>query len=179
MRNQSIDLIKIVAMSMVVCLHATYRFMKIDSSGMTFTLYNLGVVAIPLFFMASGYLLIGRPNASFSYVFKKIIRILRFVTVLVGIWWIIHCVRHDVSLYVLIRNYIGAFIQVGSFSVFWYFGAMIILYMLYPVINRAYQSKNKYYSTLLFIGFIQNSVFIWNIVGIGGGDERHSNISYI
>jgi len=168
MRNQSIDLIKIVAMSMVVSLHTAYRFIESDSSGIMFTLYNLGVVAIPLFFMASGYILIGRENVSSSYAFRKIIGIFRFVLVLVGVQWIIHSViRCEIDLYTPIRNFIGAFIQTGPFAVFWYFGAMVIIYMLYPAINRAYQNKNCYYSILIILGIIQNSVFICNVAGNG------------
>lgn len=168
MRNQSIDLIKIVAMSLVVCLHTTYGFMESDPSGIMFMLYNFGVVAIPLFFMASGYLLIGRENASYGYAFGKIIGIFRLVIVLVGVHWIIRSVvRHEVDLYVPIRNFIGAFIQIGPFAVFWYLGAMVVIYLLYPVINRAYRNKNCYYSALLILGIFQNSVFICNIAGDG------------
>jgi len=168
MRNQSVDLIKIVAMSMVVCLHTTYKFIEFDSSGIMFMLYNLGVVAIPLFFMTSGYMLIGCENASWGYAFRKIIGIFRFVIVLVGVQWIIRSfVRREIDLYAPIRNFIGAFIQTGPFAVFWYFGAMVIIYMLYPVINRAYKNKNCYYSILFILGIIQNSVFICNITGNG------------
>lgn len=155
-------------MTMVVCMHTTYRFIEFDPSGITFTLYNLGVVAIPLFFMASGYLLIGRENASFGYAFRKIIGIFRFVAVTVGAQWIISsAVRHEINLYVPIQNFIGAFIQTGPFFVFWYLGAMVIVYMLYPVINRAYRNKNCYYSILFILGIILNYVFICNIVGNG------------
>ena len=55
-RNLSIDLVKIVAMCLVVALHTTYGFIKENSfEDVSFIIYNLGVIAIPLFFMVSGY----------------------------------------------------------------------------------------------------------------------------
>lgn len=58
-RNQSIDLIKIMAMCLVICLHTTHQYLTSGINDIIFVLYNTSAIAIPLFFMVSGFLLIG------------------------------------------------------------------------------------------------------------------------
>ena len=64
-RNLSIDLIKIIAMLSVVGLHSTCDFINPEKFGMANILYRTFVVAIPLFFMVSGFLLLGRKNINY------------------------------------------------------------------------------------------------------------------
>lgn len=70
-RKLLLDLIKIIAMCMVVCLHTTYQFICSNDIDVSFILYNSSVVAIPLFFMVSGYLLLGRSNITYKYPIQK------------------------------------------------------------------------------------------------------------
>lgn len=58
-RLLSLDLVKLVAMFGVVCLHTEMIFY--DNPRAHF-LYMTAVVAIPLFFMTSGYLLYGKTS---------------------------------------------------------------------------------------------------------------------
>lgn len=68
-RLLSIDLIKVVAMCEVMCLHTQYAYN--ETSTLAHFLYISAVVAIPLFFMTSGYLLLGRNNVDYQYAGKK------------------------------------------------------------------------------------------------------------
>lgn len=165
-RNLSIDLVKIIAMSLVVCLHTTHRFIN-NEFNINYILYNLSVAAIPLFFMVSGYLLLGRKNLSYSYSFKKIVAILRFTVIFIGLWWFVISFIKGFDLNRLIANYFGAFIQKGTFGVFWYFGTMIIIYLLYPVINKIYFKKKIFLVLFFLLLVIQSLVFNWNIAGNG------------
>lgn len=162
-RNQSIDVIKIIAMSLIVDLHTTWTF----SSELAFFVHNLGVIAIPLFFMVSGYLLIGRKKVTYKYSLKKIFNILKFVFFIVGITWAIHYSFSWWNFNDFIFNFFGAFIHMGYFSVFWYFGAMIVIYLLYPLINVLYRKKNLYFLAFFIIAIIQNCMFLSNVIGIG------------
>ena len=72
-RNLSIDLIKIVAMFGVMCLHSTHSYSSLGQFCFADILYESAVVSMPLFFMVSGYLLIGRENIDYKYSFRKII----------------------------------------------------------------------------------------------------------
>ena len=67
-RNLSIDLIKIIAMLGVVCLHSTHSYIN-TAIGMV--MYSTAVISIPLFFIVSGYLLIGKECIDYQYVIKK------------------------------------------------------------------------------------------------------------
>lgn len=70
----------------------------------------------------------------------------------------------DISL--LIKTFFGAFLQRGTFALFWYFGAMCIIYAVYPILNKIYDDYPRYYCLMLiFIMAIQNIAFIGNVVG--------------
>ncbi len=168
-RNQSIDLIKIMAMSMVVCLHSIYPFIGFDRYDLSFIVYRLSMAAIPLFFMVSGYLLIGRPDAGYGYSLKKIFGIVRFVFLISLSYWILHSVYSILNnepgfdVIYLAKLLVGWFIQKSTFNVFWYFGAMCIIYLLYPLINALQNDIRKYLLLLFFLCLVQNIVFIGNI----------------
>lgn len=76
-RIQSVDLIKIIAMICVMGLHSAGAFVSHDNDNFWGNVVGrISVCAIPLFFMVSGYLLIGRDNVSYQYSLKKIISII-------------------------------------------------------------------------------------------------------
>ena len=57
------------------------------------------------------------------------------------------------------------YIQRGQFGVFWYFGAMIILYLLYPAINTLYKChRHAYYSVLAITLLTSYTMFISNLL---------------
>ena len=149
-RNLNLDLIKIIAMVFVVGLH----------TGTTFYIGNINVnryytlticgTAIPLFFSVSGYLLLGRKNIDWNYSVKKIWGIVRFVFVVCWIYWFIMLIitqePHWDKLY---KDPLGAFVMGGAFWQFWYFGAMCLIYLLYPFINKLYNKRPKWFVCLL------------------------------
>lgn len=82
-RNQSIDLIKIIAMYMVLMLHtgvARHFATNYDYTSVP-EVYMVAGIAIPLFFMVSGFLLANR-LVDWKYSFSKIIGILRFTFII-------------------------------------------------------------------------------------------------
>lgn len=174
-RDQSIDIIKIVAMSLVICLHTTGLFRTHAEWSLSDVLYNSGVVAIPLFFMVSGYLLIGRTDVSYRYSFKKIFQIIRLVSILVGLLWLYNCRIQGFHITTLFNNILNAFLGKGFFSVLWFLGAMCIIYLFYPVINHLQKKRIYYYSILLILAIIQNYVFILTVLGYG---ETHINQTF-
>ena len=62
-RNNNIDLIKLYACICVVALHTISK----DLSSITTVIYYLSGVAVPLFFMSSGYFLLNRGEISIKY----------------------------------------------------------------------------------------------------------------
>lgn len=154
-RNLSIDLVKIIGMYMVMLIHTGVSRSAVNQIN-TPIIYTISGIAIPLFFMVSGYLLSER-KTDITYSLKKILGITRFC--------IIICFFFDILKY-LITNYFElsfpkCWIKEGTFSVFWYFGAMIIIYLILPLLQQIIQGKKFYLwlSGLLFLDFI---IFILN-----------------
>lgn len=168
-RNLSIDLVKIVAMFGVMCLHSTHSYAIPNHFCFADILYESAVVSMPLFFMVSGYLLIGRPNVDYRYSIRKIIGIVRFVSIIVIAYWLIHSVHHlKFDLVELAKSLIQPYFQSGIFSIFWYFGAMIIIYMLYPKLNYIYNKTPCLYSVISGVTLLCSyTMFIGNIT-VGG-----------
>lgn|SRR5574344_137875 len=133
-RNQSIDLIKIVAMIGVIGLHC--HLFRSDTHFSTFVLTTLcSGFALPSFFMVSGFLMIER-NVDYKYVTHKIIKIFRFVAEVLFLFWIFTGPWTLQGLYGQFKHFCYCFLQMGGYPVFWYFGSMCILYVMLPIINK-------------------------------------------
>lgn len=51
-----------------------------------------------------------------------------------------------------VKLWVGSFVQRGMFGLFWYFGAMILLYMILPYFNKI-ENRNPYFCQGLFYCF--------------------------
>lgn len=140
-RDQSIDLVKIIAMLMVLLLHTG---LVRGFCGYTTVLetYFIGGIAIPLFFMTSGYLMVNK-DSSIKYRIRKAAGILLFVFLTCLIWTLWDTLRGRTTDFIstLSHIYILSFFQKGPFFVFWYFGAMILIYAVLPIIHRIIYGK--------------------------------------
>ena len=154
-RDQSIDLIKILAMLGVISLHSNLG--RTDTYITAFVLSRIAGISVPLFFMVSGYLMLER-KTNWRYSVHKIIQILRFVFIIISCHWLLTICFTDYSFFRMLKTYIGSFIQRGTFNVFWYFGAMCIIYMTLPLLQRIYQHRNLW---VYFIGFFGVVCFIF------------------
>lgn len=165
-RNLSIDLIKIIAMFAVIGLHT---FKASESWRFANIFYETFVIAVPLFFMASGYVLFGRTDNTTKYAITKIINIVRLVFVLAVIVWLFKVlVGQEFKVNRLIKLFGGAFLQKGDLWVCWYLGAMAILYMLFPFVNRLYcYKRNQFNSLLVCLFMIEFFVFTGNVDNSG------------
>lgn len=167
-RNQAIDLVKIVAMFGVLGLHTTHDFITSGNYGLANVLYSTCVISIPLFFMVSGYLLLGRSNANYKYVYHKIINILRYVLAFVFLYFgVLNIAPFDILM--LFKSCIYPFIQRGPFWMFWYLGAMIVIYLIYPIVNKLYMLNIR--SFLIFFGvlfLLEYIVFQMNLTRLMG-----------
>ena len=114
-------------------------------------------VAMPLFFMVSGYLLSTR-TPSFEYSWKKIWGILRFCLVIcIPLSAIMTFTSGD-----LVLLFPECLIQKGRIAQYWYFGSMMIIYAMLPYLLNIIQSKRL--RPILIGGFILCSfIFILNI----------------
>lgn len=173
-RNLSLDLVKVIAMIGVVALHCQLYIPREYSS--TFYLSTLASgFPIPLFFMVSGYLMFSRePNV--GYAVKKILKILRFLIEFVGIFWLLTCMPKGSSIINWPKFVALSMLQEGPLPVFWYFGAMCILYALLPLLlylDRRFPKFLIIFVASLFV--IVNLVFVLNCM-VGLDQEIHQSL---
>lgn len=148
-RNLNLDFIKILAMVFVIGLHTGTKFYIGDFDVNRCYILTICGTAIPLFFTVSGYLLLGRKNVDWHYSIKKIGGIVRFVFVVCWIYWLIMLIiTQEPRWDKLYKDPLGAFLMGGAFWQFWYFGAMCLIYLIYPQLNKIYNEKEKVFYTL-------------------------------
>ena len=169
-RDQSLDLIKIVAMVSVIGLHTTHDYINSSIFSFANIIYRSSVIAIPLFIMTSGYLLFGRSNSDYKYSILKIWGIIKYVAIITIGWYclITLLTGQTFSITTLFHDFLGSFIQKGPFYVFWYLGCMIIIYLLYPLLNKIYISYYSLFQVIVAVFFIlEYFVYQTNICGEG------------
>lgn len=180
-RNQSIDLIKIFAMIGVMGLHSGLG--KADSF-MVFLISRVFGISVPLFFMVSGYLL-STKDVDWEYCRRKIIGIARFCFLMCFFYWLIFDLVKGSWPTEVVWDFMGGFFQHGHLWMFWYFGAMIIIYLLLPRFQNVMFSKKVLWGLFFFVSitfclnllwgfeerFVNQTLRIWNwlfFFGIGG-----------
>ena len=153
-RNINLDLLKVLACVGVVLLHtAMGEFKETGSWNFLTYLYYLGTYSIPLFFMVNGYLLLGKREITYSYVLQKI----KWILITVSSWtFIVWLFKRDFTEN-LIKKIVGSLIQRGYFFQFWFFGALMLIYLCLPILKKFLNSKKNYLyslSLLVVIGLI-------------------------
>lgn len=137
--------------------------------------YATFVYAIPLFFMVSGYLLLGRNKIKIVYSIKKIISIWKYIICTIILYHGARLVWHllrDQSLKIAITHFLESVVfdipwsimQRGEFYVYWYFGALMLVYMFYPLLTEVYKNKRWTYRFVGFLLCCNIIAFILNIL---------------
>ena len=157
-RNISLDFIKIVAMYSVLALHIGFAT-NCSPCFLTRYWWSFFGVAIPLFFMVSGYLMESK-TVDLSYSLRKVCGILKYVFLTITPFVVYQLIQGNLSA----LKYYYSWIRQGSpLSIYWYFAAMIIVYVLLPTIKRIMNSK--YQPLFLAILFLTcQVVFVLNIL---------------
>lgn len=153
-RNINLDLLKVLACVGVVLLHTTMGGFKDTGSWNLLTyLYYLGTYSIPLFFIVNGYLLLGKREITSHYILQKV----KWILITVSSWNIIVWLfKRDFTVNP-IKKIVGSLIQKGYFFQFWFFGALILIYLCLPILSKFLNSKRRYLyilALLIVIGFI-------------------------
>ena len=161
-RIQSLDVIKITAMLMVLMLHVNV-FKDWSGTGNTGAYYALAGIAIPLFFMTSGYLMANK-QTDWKYAARKIWGILRFTLIICLTIYAIDYVTYGKAHF----QFPECYIQRGGLAVFWYFGAMIIIYAFLPLLQRIINSRKLLLPSIIFLVVFGNIIFVANHWGFEG-----------
>lgn len=177
-RNRNIDLIKVISMIFVIGLHSRCYFCEYPTYDFGYYLiHSVCGLAIPLFFMVNGYLLLGRERSTgYSYSFKKIYAIAKFVFIITTLYYCVYGVvkeNFDPKAYAVTT--FGSLLQYGTFGIFWYFGAMICIYLVYPIVNKLYNNSFKQF--LIGVGVLSSiCCIIFAVSQLTGGGKLEENV---
>ena len=167
-RSSNIDLIKICACLGVCTLHFYIREMEeFGHFRADFILFYIATIAIPLFFMVNGYLLLSKSRGS-AYYLKRIANIIKIVFSVNALYWIvIHFIRGQFLINPIkkpiIETFKNLFLQQGTFGIFWFFGALLIIYAIMAIIPPSYLTTKNIIiciATLTIISLIVNGTNI-------------------
>lgn len=153
-RIQSLDLVKVVAMLMVLMLHVNV-LKQWSSTGFSKMCYALPGIAIPLFFMTSGYLMADK-KVDRAYIIRKIWGIIRFSFIISVVVYGVRSAFHDDVAF----PFPFCFLQLYDLGVFWYFGAMILVYAFLPLLQRVINSQRYFVPVLVGLVVFCNLAFI-------------------
>lgn len=172
-RNFGLDVLKIMACFSVVVLHVSGIIATNSSEySINHTLYYTAGLAVPIFFMVNGNLLLNKNNISYNYILKKIINIL-FV---VFSWNILMFLAKLIVKRKMINPFYTSFsnlIQKEYFWQFWFFGALIIIYLVLPIL---YKYFNDCKSAIIITGIFVVISLIIDLLSLIRSFEGHSII---
>ena len=165
-REVWIDLVKIIAIFLVVDLHVVCSGVSAGQLNSGLILYYMGTIAIPLFFMASGYIQLRKKEKkiTYQYILQKIKKIL-FVVVIWNIPIFIAKLVIQKQMTNIFYESISNLIQKGYFFQFWYLGAMIVIYLMLPILSRLFEEEKK---GKIITGILLGSCVLVDIINIVG-----------
>ena len=136
-RDVNLDILRVISCVAVVGLHSFQE----NLASLNLVVYRLCSFAIPMFFLVSGYLLIHR-DVTIRYSLNKILKI----SVVVLLWnfliWFVISIKNlifngvPIDVMSLLVSVWQGFVQQGRFWHFWYLFALMIVYLLLPVLSK-------------------------------------------
>ena len=136
---------------MVLMLH-TNLYLSRSSYPLLLVVRNISGIAIPLFFSVSGYLMAGKQyeslNQSVNYSICKVLNILKVTFIVCLVFDLISYLRTGTIAF----SFPLCFIQKGNWWHFWYFGTMIIIYLILPALFRFINNINLRVILLVLFG---------------------------
>lgn len=116
------------------------------------SLYYIGTLAIPIFFMSSGYFVLNKITISYVYSFKRIINIL----IIVFSWLLLYSlivliVKHKFTFLNELKGSAFTGVLNSHFYHFWFFWALILMLLIAPVLVWILQKSFKCFVALTIV----------------------------
>ncbi len=144
-----IDLIRALAAFLVILAHVEYSGPGSSLVGIFY--YALTRVAVPLFFMVSGFLLLSRNESYLEFFRKRLLKV--FVPFI--IWSVIYLVwkgeNLDQPLFSMLKSYLVRIVRGPRENHLWFFYELFGLYLFTPIL-RVYVQKASIKDLLYFCG---------------------------
>lgn len=154
-RNEGIDLLKILACFGVVILH----FIGQNSGELNRIIYYAAGFSVPMFFLIHGYFILNRKTNSAKYFMHKVSKMLVIVLCWNCAFAILQLIIGHQPINPLVVSCTELFMQKGVFYQFWFFGALILLYVVTPILQYQVEKNNVILlAVLVMIAIIVDSV---------------------
>lgn len=151
-RNVGLDLVKVISCMAVVVLHVTGMIpTAVAGYNIKTVLYYMAVFAVPLFFLVNGYSLLNKAVLTYRYIIKKILSILLIVFSWNVILFLVRLITEN-RLTNPLNTSLNSLIQRDYFWQLWFFGALILIYLVLPVIHKYFRNlKSAIIMTALIV----------------------------
>lgn len=181
-RYSNIDLLEFFGIFFVVFYHSTtYEYDWVETPKKIFYLrYFMRTIlstCVPLFFFANGYLLLNKKFDLKKHIFKSLKLIaLTFIWGLIGIITIMPLEGEHFTIREIFSN-LWNWLPIGWINHVWYMGALICIYVFFPLIKNVYDTNRKifiYFTTVVTILTLGNTM-LCNIVSVFANIFLHKN----
>ncbi len=175
-RRESLDLIRAVAIILVVLLHSIPYYIPIESVAYN-ACHALGTLGVPLFVILTGYLMVDR-DYSKSYLSKytrcNLIPLIVCFEAWNVIWYVLGkipwLIPAEAGLPMKLSTTLKAALFIGNTgSALWYLPMCIGLYLGLPIASRlfrwAWDQRNNLYLTILIMGLAYFGVIVPTLSG--------------
>lgn len=151
-RSSSLDVLKTICCFMVVFIHANFD----NSIGFFLGNGMLCRIAVPLFFMISGYFAYKKDNKKIWSSIMKILKMMIYATIIYFVFELAKCILMKESISLLLKSYINIQFLVFNMGTIsghlWYIRALIYVYIIYILIKK--YKKEKIILPIVFIIYI-------------------------
>lgn len=174
-RKIHLDLLRIIAIFFVIYNHTNekgYYLFSITENPLTYPFYMflsvLCSIAIPIFFMISGALLLGKEESFKTLLSKRILRILAVIIIFSFVQYLYQVIWLEREF-----DLLQFFKQIASSPIiipYWYLYSYLVYLLLLPFLRRlvrAMKDKDYLYFMLLFLFFGGLKPLIQFFLGIG------------
>lgn len=193
--RRNIDMLKGIAMIMVILVHS--RQMFYDISGI-FHIFSFGQMGVQLFFLISGFTLtmswcnkdFETRKDSVQFIVKRYLSIAPGYYLGIGFYFILNFILaniikigvpidlntdiNSILINILMLNGLFPFCNNNVVPGGWYIGTLMLIYILFPIVIDLYIKKKKYYK-IIPVMFLITSVVIQGIILMYTGTSKYSS----
>ena len=166
-RFHEIDYLETIAITFVIFYHCTrYSFDFINSGSVAdYLIYfsrTILATCVPIFFFANGYLLLNK-NFDFKKHIKKTLRlfVLIFIWALILMPLYLLIAGESISISAVVVPFLNLSVE-SDMNLFWYLGALICIYILFPIIKTTFDNNKK--SFIFFVSVIALLTLVFDLL---------------
>lgn len=150
----NIHVLRTIACIMVVVIHTCAISIKQSDTWNALNLFNsFSRCSVPIFFMISGYLMLGKEYDTIKFYKKRFLRIIPPFVFFSALFFILSGNGYNIF------TFLSRLLNDKIYSHFWFMYAIIGIYVLFPFINSAWKNITKKEKNILILIFFIGAIF--------------------